>query len=197
MKFILTGANAGKTMKVNVVQFVNGEGIFKGELAKMGGLIAYLASYNAYPVGSEELAHAQIRDHENAGGIDGTSEVLAGPAGPDTGGAPADISGTGTGSGPESVGASTDGAGTGSEGDGVQGGREVDEGKQAPSPDAAMLKIIDGINSLDPSVDDHWTDAGLPRVDAVAHASGVVSVTRKDIEAAMPGWNREKAMDAV
>ena len=60
-----------------------------------------------------------------------------------------------------------------------------------------MLKIIDGIKSLDPSNDDHWTDAGLPRVDMVATASGVINVTRKDIAAALPGWDRTKAMGEV
>jgi hypothetical protein len=197
MKFEMTGFYAGNTMKVNHIDFVNGKAEVKGELAKMGGVIAYLATYNAYPVGSDELAAAQERDSVNKGESNGMPEVLDRQSGSDTGGAPADITSPGTGSGVGATGASTDGTGGGPDGDGVPEGHSVDEGAPKGSPDSTVLKIIDGIKALDPSNDDHWTDAGLPRVDAVASASSVVNVTRKDINMAIPEWNREKAMAEV
>lgn len=197
MKFVLTGHYAGKTMTINHVDFINGEADVKGDLAKLGGLINYLATFNAFLVGSDELAAAQERDRLNKGETNGTDTVLDGQSGEDPSGAPANVSGTGTGSGPESGGASPDGAGSGSEGNGVQGGREVDEGQAAVTSDPTVLKIIDGLKSLDPTNDDHWTDAGLPRVDVIAQASGVVNVTRKDIAAAIPNFNREVAMNEV
>ena len=197
MKFVLTGFYAGKTMKINHIDFVKGEADVKGELAKMGGVIAYLATYNAFPVGSDELTAAQKRDRTNKGGTNGTDPILDGQAGESPSGVPTDISDPGTGSGQGATGASTDGAGSGSEGDGVSGGREGDEGKPEVPSDPIVLKIIDGIRSLDPSNDEHWTDAGLPRVDMVATASGVVNVTRKDIASAIPGWSREMAMNDV
>lgn len=196
MKLILTGHYAGRTIDLNGYKFVNGELTLKGEMTKMEGVINYFRTYNAFLAGSDELAQAQARD-ANKGDTDGTDTVLDGQSGTDTGGVSTDITGTGTGSGPESGGASPDGAGSGSEGNGVQGGREVDEGQAAVTSDPTVLKIIDGLKSLDPTNDDHWTDAGLPRVDVIAQASGVVNVTRKDIAAAIPNFNREVAMNEV
>lgn len=196
MKFVLTGFYAGKTMKINHVDFVNGEAVVKGDIAKLGGLISYLATFNAFLVGSDELAAAQQRDRINKGETNGTDTILDGQAGEVPSGAPANESGSGTGSGQGATGTEANGTGSGSEGDGVQGGSQG-QAKAEQTPDANVLKIIDALKSLDPTNDDHWTDAGLPLVGVVATASGVVNVTRKDISAALPGWTREVAMDAV
>lgn len=195
MKLILTGHYAGRTIEINGSTFVNGELELTGDLKSMDGLIRYMATYNAYLAGSDELAAAQERDRRNKETANGANEILDGPAGTDPSGVSADDADSGAASGTGTTGTSTDGAGSVSDGDGVPGGRESDAALQASDPQ--VLKIIDGINALDPTVDDHWTQAGLPSVQAVATASGVANVTRKDIEAAMPGWNREKAMEAV
>lgn len=50
---------------------------------------------------------------------------------------------------------------------------------------------------LDPMEDAHWTDDGLPRLDAVAAALGAESVQRKAVTDAAPGFNRDKAIDAA
>jgi hypothetical protein len=48
---------------------------------------------------------------------------------------------------------------------------------------------------MDPDVDEHWTQAGLPAMMAVEQALGKGGFTRKDLEASEPGWNRDKAKD--
>lgn len=196
MKLILTGFYAGKTKTINGYDFVKGELVLKGELAKLDGLIAYMKTYGAFLQGSEELAEAQARDAATKGGSDGTDAILDGQGGASEGGAQANESSPGTGSGDGATGTSTDGSGSGAEGDGVQAGREADAKAQAAS-DPNVLKIIDALKSLDPTNDDHWTDAGLPLVGIIATASGIVNVTRKDISAALPGWNRETALANV
>ncbi len=196
MKLILTGHYAGATKKINGYDFVKGELVLKGELAKLDGLIAYMKTYGAFLQGSEELYMAQARDAANKGGSNGADEILDGPGGHEPGGASADITDPGTGSGGGATGTPTDGTGSGAEGDGVQAGREADAKAQAAS-DPNVLKIIDALKSLDPTNDDHWTDAGLPLVGVIATASGIVNVTRKDISAALPGWNREMALANV
>lgn len=196
MKLILTGHYAGATKDINGYKFVKGELLLKGDITKMDGLIAYMRTYNAFLAGSEELAEAQARDAATKGGSDGTDAILDGQGGASEGGAQANESSPGTGSGDGATGTSTDGSGSGAEGDGVQAGREADAKAQAAS-DPNVLKIIDALKSLDPTNDDHWTDAGLPLVGIIATASGIVNVTRKDISAALPGWNREMALANV
>lgn len=56
--------------------------------------------------------------------------------------------------------------------------------------------VVDAINSLDHENDAHWTEAGLPSVDAVADLAGE-RVTRAAIEGAAPGFNRAAAKAAA
>lgn len=194
MKLILTGHYAGQTITINGSTFVKGELPLKGDLKSMDGLIRYMATYNAFLAGSDELAEAQERDRMNKEIANGADTILDGE-GTDAGGAPANDADTGSASGAGATGTPVDGAGSGTEGDGVSGGCEGDAAPQTSDPQ--VLKIIDALKSLNPDVTDHWTDGGLPRVAAVEAGSGVVGVTRKDIEAALPGWNRDKAIDAA
>lgn len=188
MRFILTGANAGKTMKINHVQFNSGVGDWPGPLDKMGGLINYLATFNAYPTGSPELEAAMKRDKEKA---NGPSAIVRGQRGGPEGGLEANESSTGPTGGAGTTGSETAAQGSEAQGSGEESGR-VAAGQQ----DAQTLKVIDAINSLSPEIDNNWTDEGLPSVDAIAEASKVITVTRKDIEAAVPGFNRAKALAA-
>lgn len=194
MKLIMTGHYAGKTVKINGHDFVNGVLEMKGDMKAMDGVINYFRTFNAFLAGSDELAEAQARDALNKGGpTNGAGTILAGE-GPDTSGVQANGSDPIAGSGSEPIGDSVP-TGSGSSGDGVSGGREG--GSTSETVDPQVLKIQDSLKALDPTADDHWTDAGLPRVDAIATATGIPNVTRKDIEKAIPGWNREAALAAV
>lgn len=194
-KLVLTGAYAGRTMVINGHKFEKGELPLSGELDKLGNLIRYFSFFNAYLAGSEELAAAQERDAKWKEEGHGFDEVLDGE-GSGAGGASTDGSETaGSASGAGNAGTEADGAGAVSEGNGVSEGRVANE---APvSSDPQVLKVVDALKALDPENEEFWTDAGLPKVAAIEDASGVVGVTRKDIEAAWPGFNRDKAMEML
>lgn len=53
--------------------------------------------------------------------------------------------------------------------------------------------IADALAQLDPKNDNHWTASGEPRIDTVKALTGDQTVTRAMVEAANPGFNREKA----
>jgi hypothetical protein len=184
MKLILTGHFKGQTIVLNGHKFVDGTLELKGDMDKMQGLINYFRSYNAYLAGSDELAKAEARDKENANGknsnLENGGRKNSGRVQSDKPGSKVEASGSGNDG--DEVGA---GDGLVPEGDGVPEGREGDP---------QVLKIIDAVKSLDPDADEFWTDAGLPKVSAIEKAAGLVGVTRKEIENAMPGYNREKAI---
>lgn len=184
MKLILTGHYAGKTVVLNGHKFVDGELELTGDISKLGNLINYFRSYSAFLSGSDELANAQARDKENANG----SGSDMGEGRTDTGGASADV----TGSEEESEWEGHDGADSGSGGHGAEGDG-VPEGRESRDPQ--VLKIIDAIKGLDPEVDEFWTAGGLPAVKAIEQSSGIIGVTRKEIEAAMPEYTRDKARE--
>ena len=194
MKLILTGHYAGKTITLNGYKFENGELDVGSDLTKIDNIVRYFASYNAFLAGSPELAEAQERDRINKESNHGASEILDGQNGSQPGGVSANKPGTGeTGSGGTS-GSETNTPGRVSAGGGDQEGRVASE---LSTDDPKMLMIIDALKALDPTSDEHWTDAGLPRVDAVAEGSKVADVTRSDIEKAIPGWTRQAALNAV
>lgn len=56
--------------------------------------------------------------------------------------------------------------------------------------------VKEAVSSLDHEDDKHWTEAGLPSADAVSDLAGE-KVTRKQIEAAAPGYNRAAAKAAA
>jgi len=185
MKLILTGFYAGKTITLNGYKFIDGELELKGEIEKLGGVINYFRTYNAYLAGSEELANAQIRDKEIADGRDENLDdewADASGVSTDEPGPEKDPGGSGHAS-------AEAGDGQGTDGDGVSPGRD--------DRDPQTLKIVDALNSLDPENDDFWTDGGLPTVKAVEHASGIVGIKRKEIEAALPDFNRDAARAAL
>lgn len=53
-------------------------------------------------------------------------------------------------------------------------------------------KILAALAQLDPTIDDHWTADGAPRLDVVAALSGE-KVTRAEVTNADPEFNRDKA----
>lgn len=56
------------------------------------------------------------------------------------------------------------------------------------------MDIKKAILSLEADNNDHWTQSGLPSVEAVSGILGE-QVTRKDIGSAIPGFDRDKARD--
>lgn len=52
-------------------------------------------------------------------------------------------------------------------------------------------KIRAALQQLDPANDAHWTDDGLPRTGTVQKLASDAAITRKDIQEAQPGFQRE------
>lgn len=57
------------------------------------------------------------------------------------------------------------------------------------SPD----KIDAALKQLDPANNDHWTDDGLPKTAVVQKIAKDMTITRSDIQAARPGFDRDLA----
>lgn len=57
-----------------------------------------------------------------------------------------------------------------------------------------MSKLIDALKKLDRGNDDHWTDDGQPRLNAVKQVFGK-SVSREEIAKEVPGFNRGYVFD--
>jgi len=55
-----------------------------------------------------------------------------------------------------------------------------------------LEQIADAIHALDPRNDDHWTQSGLPRVDAIEELLDDPSITRGEINEAAPGYERPR-----
>ena len=53
-------------------------------------------------------------------------------------------------------------------------------------------KIREALELLNPKNNEHWTEMGLPKVEAVCQLVEDNEVTRADIEAALPGFTRQK-----
>jgi len=60
---------------------------------------------------------------------------------------------------------------------------------QISQEDDGDVDIAAALDLLDPANDDHWTNAGLPAVDAVSDITGA-NVTRAQIKAARPDFER-------
>lgn len=66
-----------------------------------------------------------------------------------------------------------------------------------PPPAEINVKLQKAVMGLDPADDAHWTKDGKPTITAVTAAYGATDVTRADVEAVAPGFNREKAKAAA
>ena len=54
-------------------------------------------------------------------------------------------------------------------------------------------EIIDALRGLDPENDEHWTSKGLPQTAVVANVTGRLTLTRAELLAVAPDFNRAEA----
>lgn len=204
-KFELFGPLAGKTTKINGHQFTNGVYFIVTSSQILGHLSAVLSKSQAYMVGSAEWEAAVARREKanaeanlvQAGALRDPAEALSGePVGEQqppaevpgaSGGGASDPTGGAAGSVPERDGHEKPGAEP-------KGGAPVTE----PSPPVvANEKVAAALAKLDPADDSHWTEAGLPSLEAIEQAmGGATGVTRADVEGVKPGFTREAALVA-
>lgn len=194
IKMILAGPLAGANKVINGHVFRDGVCYLEGDPTQLGGAIKYLATYQAYPEGSPELAvEPEEPDHGTEAASDPGADEPNGEEDPQGENEPRgdeqpEDPTFSFGDGDSEPGQ----AGVRSEGDGHEGS-QVD-----PDPELEVGngdKLRDAILSLDPEDDSHWTAGGKPKMDAVAAAYGSEGLVRADVNSAVPGWDRDRARE--
>jgi hypothetical protein len=181
--FHLTGAHAGKTIRLGKYQFTDG----KCELSCPAHEMALHArslerNWSAYPEG-----HPILTKQDNG---NGTGEVPPGST-VTTGDAnvQGDVQQDGSAAGEAA-------AGSGDDADAASG-TAGDQAAGADGPEASVTpvntKLQKAVMSLDPNNDEHWTQDGKPAISAVQTAYGSADVTRADVTAVAPDFNRATA----
>lgn len=175
---VLTGGREGYTGKLGNWFAREGKITLVGTPAEVEGQTLYLGrSFRAYQEGSDELAAYR----ERCNGKSSVQEAAQpGTANPNVGGLPTQQPGpppaqADNGSGADDAAS----AGTGSVSDG-----------SGPEHTGNDQKIREAVMALDVANDDHWTQEGLPRVDAVANILGKQDITRRDLTRAAAGMVR-------
>jgi hypothetical protein len=192
--FVLTGALAGRTIRLGSQPYA----FEKGRLtitapAEDVALHARFLERNwqAYPEGHPALE----------GQTDGQREVQTNTQ--QDGQPPVSSDVQPNGGGTEAGGEADNGAGATDPEAGQAGSVPGGDGQQAqlnpagdPPPPEVNTKLQKAVQSLDPADDNHWTRDGKPAMSAVEKLYGSAGITRADVEAAAPGWTREKAKAA-
>ncbi len=209
-EFRLFGPRKGQTMVINNHPFVDGICILVQSSENMGTAARVLSFYGAYHRGSLEY-DAALAAEEAANGADDSSSPSVEGADPaveaDLG---SDGAGPSEGEAVPSAGnvdpggsdpASVDASGDGHEHAGVPKFPE-DADYRAEEPSSSVdAEVAAAVRKLDPDVDSHWVltgaHKGKPKLQAVEDAYGKNTLTRQDIESAMPGYNRGAAAEAA
>lgn len=208
-EFRLFGGRKGQTCVINGHKFING--IYRTVLTPYAAapLVKVLSFYGACLKGSPEYDQALAK--EQGHGPDEVHKVAQpGPPVQLSSGVRQDGAGSSslpTDGGPGSVADSTGDTGTDASGDGHEDSGlpkfEDPESWKQPTEPASLgnEEIRKAILSLDPENQDHWVRtgaaAGKPKLNAVETAYGKAGLTREDLEAALPDWNRDKAIQAM
>ncbi len=210
-EFRLFGPRAGQTTVLNGHPFVKGLCTLVQSSDNMGTCARVFSFYGAYARGTPEYDAAMAVEEVAANGTDEVdSPAIEGidPA------IPASVGSNGTGpsegeavpsgvdAGPGGTDpASSDASGNGHEHAGVPVFPE-DADYRAEEPSSSVNEeVAIAVRKLDPDVDSHWVltggHKGKPKLQAVEDAYGKNTLTRQDIEAAMPGYNRDAASAAA
>lgn len=186
----LFGPLAGATKTINGHHFSNGICRLEGQPENLSGAIKYLRLYQAYPVGSEEYRAAKERtsgEHNpEANSQHGSPVQVQRELQPNGAGATAQA--------PADVGAADESA-AGNPGVLPAGDGQEDAGlpSEPAPPEVTNEKLAGVIRALDPDNPSHWTKQGRPSMAAIEEAYGSTDITRRDVSAAVPGWDRETA----
>jgi hypothetical protein len=190
---VLSGPRAGFTGTLKRHNFVKGETVIEGTPQQVEAAARYLArTHQAFPAGSAELK-ARMKGKANGvqhlvsatgqpGNPNGVQGHVDGQTGPIQ--AQGDVQRDGHDSGQ---------APAGREGLGAGGSGQSDSGLH-PDKVKAIRKAI---RDLDPKVDEHWSDEGLPSIEVVSAVTNDKNVTRRMIEVVEPKFNREAAKEAA
>lgn len=182
----LHGHYAGKTVKLNGVQFTNGKSTLFGPIAELTGLMTYLErSYQAYPVLEVSNGASDIQTNAGQGGTDPVSCDVSEKVGPAS---ESETGGSGEGHAP---------SGAKTQPDSSRSGQPTvseipPDFSQTSSSQIDPLKLKKVLMHMDPDVDGIWTQVGgMAKIDHVCRVYGSELLTRKDLEAVWPGFSRE------
>lgn len=186
-KLTLVGANEGKTIVFKAgtkeYEFTDGSMEVTGPSGDVDNLSKYLRRcYQAFPDPSHELdaARAALKEEADAGEAD-TAEP--GPGDEHPGGADDDEGGAGA--EPTQLPDADNGGGAAEPEAGEAGAGDANGDGQSP--------IVSALKRLDPADDEHWTADGKPKMSALEALMGRADITRAQVDAAAPGFNREAA----
>ncbi len=194
--FVLSGDLAGETIRLGSLPypFENGKLTIEATPEETALHARFLErNWQAYPEGHPALKEVSDGQRDIQTGSQPNSEQP--PAG--------DLQPNGAGS--EAGGESADGAGAaGAETGSVPNGDGQPAGVTGPNPTAGdpppaeiNAKLQRAVMGLDPADDAAWTKDGKPAINAVTAVYGATDVTRADVEAVAPGFNRDKAKAAA
>jgi len=208
-EFRLFGPRKGQTTVINGHQFVNGVYALVQSSDNMGTAARVFSFYGAYARGTPEYDAAVAKEEAEANGASKVSEAsLEGidppaPAGvqSDGGGSPEEAA-VSSGSDADANRPDTASAGADRDGHGHAGIPVFpeDANYRAEEPSSSVnLDIAAAVRKLDPDVDSHWVMTGAhkgkPKLNAVEEAYGKANLTRQDVEAAAPGYDRGTASE--
>lgn len=176
-RLVLTGALENKTITLNGIRFKDGRATLKGATHEnlslnYGGVLNYFKK--CYQTRLEEVpddTEIYAQQHNPEGDIQQDGQGIA-----ET---PID-------DGQEDVRIDPAASGDFPSRDGYENSRISDTAGRTPRE----LRIISAVENLDAGNDDNWTQLGLVRVDVIETVMGDPSVTRREIEALMPGYMR-------
>lgn len=196
----LFGAYEGKNVTHGGVVFRNGIGRALLSSENVPHLDNYLGYYGGLRIGTEAHSKA-VTERNTRDGISSEAEAnetkrtsgkISGVHGKGVQGTADPSTGNGAGTTDPATGkVKLVSDGIGRKNPGVLSGTANDN----PAQKAMTDKIFAVVKSLDPAVDDLWTEEGVPRLDAVQGVDGLSGVTRQDVEAACPGFDREAAFE--
>lgn len=205
VRFVLTGRNHGKSMKISGYEFIRGELNAPGTIKDKEGMINVFSFNNAFIFGSPEYQAAIARDQEagigayagKKGVANGSLQVLSQLVGTTDNPAPTPAAPAVT------VPNGSGDAGTAGGNTGVSPtGAGSTPGQLPPAQPTVPSLTVDGVGldakiqlaarQLDPTKDDQWTDQGIPKVQAFEDLmGGNTGVTRADINRVAPGITRD------
>lgn len=197
LKAILTGPNAGKTGVYGGHKFVKGVHVMVGQMGEFQNRINLLRFYGAFLDGTDEFREAErlygSGRIQEVPSVQPTGEAMGAEEGQDRSGVhPNEPASNGV-----SNGTGHDGVEEGQKGvlptrtseKRIEGDKPVDKRAQ----DTRSKKLKEILLLLDPKDDSHWTKAGIPLLSVVEQALGETGIVRADLEAALPGFDREMA----
>jgi hypothetical protein len=168
-------------------EFVDGSLEVTGPSADVDSLSKYLLRcWQAYPDPSRELdeARAALKEAPDAAQAD-TNEPKAGNGNP---GGTKDNAGGASDPAPEPTGPDEGGSDAQPEPGAAEPGRDGEGDGQGT--------INKALSRLDPENDEQWTADGKPKMSAIEEAMGRSDVTRAQVNAAAPGFDRDAARAA-